>query len=226
MNQDLSLSKEEIEYFELLPDELLELILLDLDKSKDVSSFSRTQKRIYDISKHGNKDIVKEKYDREIEELLIKYFLQYRPLMKLKDITSKMILEIGLFNNDLQLIREAMRQGEILTPNRLFELQNYMSDHSLDGKYKMMIELLKYIDLDESYLIYLFDMIKSQIKGLLNKNNRFENLIKIAELLIDKGICIHDPKYIQNFKITNLKDIKNLNLMKRLNSLVITSICP
>jgi len=226
MEKKSSLTKDEIEYFELLPDELLELILLDLPQSKDISSFSRTQKRIYDISKHGKKDIIKDKYDKEIEELLVEYFLQHRSEMKLKDITPKMIMEIGLMNNNLKLIREAMRRGEMLTPKLLFELQNYMTDYSLEGKYKMIIELLKYKELDEDYLIYLFDMIKSQMgKVLLIQNNRIENLMKIAGLLIDRGICIRDSRYLDKFKITNLRDINQIKFMMRLNELVAKAIC-
>jgi len=159
-----------------------------------------------------------------LDDILTNIYIKHNPKRKLEDITPKMITELGLMNNITRLVREGTRKGFVLTPKDLFSLYDYMTDSKFEKKAKLLEELLKYFDLDEYYLVYLFDKIISEIHQ--NNKDKTENLLKMADLFIKKGICISDRNYLTNFKVKVLKQkIKNPNLQKILLDKVEKAIC-
>jgi len=216
-NRDSTLP-DEVEFFEWVPDEILVMFIQTLD-SKELAALSRTNKRWYNIIQ----SLIAPKYKKEIDQIVSDVYVKHNPKRRLEDVTPKMMTELGLLNNSLALVREGARKGFLLTPNDLFSLYDYMTDSKFEKKVKLLEELLKYFDLDEYYLIFLFEKIHSEMSR--NSKEKTENLLKMADLLMAKGICISDKSYLTKFKVKSLKDVKNIGLRKLLIDKVQKAIC-
>jgi len=215
---EIKASPEELEFFEIVPDEILLMFVDSLD-AKDLVSLSRTNKRWYNVIQN----LIQPKYKKEIDEILTEIYVKHDKSRKIENITPQMMSQIGLMNTNLPLIRESIRKGYKLTPQDLFSVYDYITDSKFEKKVKLLEELLKYFVLDNYYLIYLFDKILSEINK--NSKEKTQNLLKMADLLIAKGLCISDLNYFNKFKINTLKDIGNIRVRKQLLDKIQKAIC-
>jgi hypothetical protein len=203
-------SKKEIEFFETVPDEILVMFIQTLN-SQELAALARTNKRWNDIVQN----LIEPQHKKEIEDLLHQHYIQHAPKTRsLSKVTPKMMSEIGLMNTSTPLVRESIRKGYVLNAKDLFSLYDYIKDSNYSQKVKLVEELLKSVDMDESYLTFLFEKIWKE----KNQNNKekSENLLRMADLLIQKGICITNKDFPNQFKVrSNLnKELSNKILDK------------